>query len=345
MEQIQYVLTEAETCSSSIPVGLQAQMGIGPKRVCDGNPSKCDRAVPFQAELLQWLGGWELPSLPPSPPIPELPPIVVSIKGDEPCPFERGVLGTAVAARVDEVVGLGSKQVSSLAAWRERRGISREALLILHQESRDDRQVAVIMNVLLNRSRSRNLLDLGNLVVIAPMPSIYTTGNQCRQRQLTNLRVGPQIYSILAQLEIPVILSVGWATRIDLSRIASMLREAGDGVTHLAVNVQSTGRTDRANLREMAELEKAVGRSYHWVLIGSVSQGFLNEAEKVFPSDRRTHVSAQLRERSLAGLDLHGEPIVGSPTERLRQNISIVQERLLLARRQLALRNPEAAGG
>lgn len=331
MDNCQFHLPLQPTCATDVLAFDQTGLGIQPKRICDENPSACFRSYKHRDALLDRIGGLYLPALPEAPPMASLPEVVVALRGDAKCPFAPSVLGEAVAIPVDQVIGR-LKPKAGLGHWRQRLHIPEDMHVLLFQESADDVLMDVVLELFENDETLEAIKKLGKVTVIGLAPSIYTRGgSQCAQLQSLHLKLSTRCYARLALAGIPAVLNVGWASEQHLRLLADALRDAGDRIHTLAINVQTGAGTEFDNLREIGMLEKLVGKSYRWILIGSVKQAFLDAAEAVVPRSRRMHVSPQLREKTLAGRTLTGSVSAAAKDDLLAQNIDMVRQRMALA--------------
>lgn len=324
----QLVLEVNPTCKDYS--SLMPHLKLQGKTICSGQcfiPSRSD----YVQRLLE-VETLDLADLHHQFDVPQLPSFVNSTNFDMQSIRELSPsLGDVVATKYWRIGGLLSKNFTKIENFRERAGLSKSQIVLVHAEGQDSKQER-----LWHHSRQegffQNLHFLSNAVYVAPNFSIYTDGSQCEIEQRYNLARSFRYCSLLNKAGLTTIPSISCADQFDRERIADWIRKQKSKITHMAVNCQMRGVSTQLNLEDMVQIEKLSERELHWVVFGPFSPtSFANFSSK-FPRDRITFVSSGLVHKIKCHKDFYGKDILNRSEEsHIRLIMEQINKELLVA--------------
>lgn len=199
---------------------------------------------------------------------------------------------SVIAVKATDMGGLVSRDSFLLRTWRERYEVPPQTILLVHQESRDERQ-GRLYPMIQDGSALELINSLGNVAFIPPGLSVYDDGTMCPLRQVLHMRLSLMLAAKSSQLGLDTVPVFGWNhSRIqDIEFLAQWCQRQGDKLQVIAVNAQ-TGSL-RHELRHLAlgmvEIERKVQRQYRWIVFGGLRR--IESLAEFIPRHRIIQVS------------------------------------------------------
>lgn len=199
---------------------------------------------------------------------------------------------SVIAVKATDMGGLVSRDGPLLRSWRERYEVASQTTLLVHQESRDERQ-GRLFPLIQDGSVFELMQSIGRAVFIPPGLSVYDDGSMCPLRQILHMRLSLRLAAKASLVGLDTVPVFGWnhARIQDIEFLAQWCKRQGDKLQVIAVNAQ-TGSL-RHELRHLAlgmvEIERQAQRQYRWIVFGGLRR--IESLAEFIPRHRIIQVS------------------------------------------------------